>query len=154
MMMESKKQFSFTEALQQLVILENIISEEYEIAIDNISNLIYKSRLEEFKRDHENNSYQLSEYLTMHGKSVPEKYHPKVEWISKGKQFLANLMGDTLLLMALRNSEQKITSLYKDIATRVDRWTDADEILQKHVEHEIYHKEWLDKIVQDRKQRH
>lgn len=138
-------QEDFAESIKNLIELEYDTIEAYEEAISRLEVESNKLKLREFCQDHEQHVLALSELLLNHKEQVPVKSGIIKNWISKGKVIIADLIGDSSILLAMASNETDTNKAYERMNARHDRWDDSKEILKIALADEKMHKEWLDK---------
>lgn len=141
-------QTSFTDAVQELLELDYDAVEAYEAAINRVENSTYKSKLSEFKMDHQRHITELSALLRKHNAEVPTGPSAK-QWLTQGKVVLANLMGDAAILRAMVTNEEDTNVAYARMQGREDIWADAKDILRRGLEDEKRHKNWLQSVAKE-----
>jgi rubrerythrin len=139
-------QTNFIDAIKALVELEYDAKEAYEEAISHLKNDEYKRKLIDFKQDHERHIRELAAALSRHGEDVPQGPDAK-KWLTKGKVFLANVVGDKAILFAMKSNEIDTNTAYETIKAREDKWDDIAEIIDNNLLDEKRHKQWLDETV-------
>lgn len=140
-------QSDFTAALKDLVELDFDAVEAYEAAINRLNNAEYKSKLTEFKSDHERHITELSGVLKNHGEEAPTGPSIGKQWIAKGKVILAEIIGDNGILVAMKTNEMDTNIAYERMNAREDKWLEAVYILQRGLEDEKKHKSWLESVI-------
>jgi rubrerythrin len=141
-------QENFATAVKKLVELNLDAIEAYKAAIERLDNQEYKNKLSEFKTDHERHVRDLSSLLNIHGESAPTEPSAK-HWLTEGKVALANLVGDNAILMAMRSNEIDTNTAHERVRDHTHKWKDAEELLNRAVEDEHKHKEWLNQALLD-----
>lgn len=142
------KQDKLVDALQSLLELEHDAMEAYKLAINKIKNEGYKTKLETFFEDHKRHISELTSALQKHDAKVKLGSDMKV-WLTKGKTFMANLMGDDAILRAMFSNEQDTNRAYENMNDRKDIWADLVDVLKHALEDERSHKEWLKDTIND-----
>lgn len=142
-------QKTFIDALKELLEFEYDMKEAYKISIDKLhkENYEYKNKLSEFLEDHENHIIQLSNVLKKYNEKIPEKPDVIKNFLSKGKIYLANLIGDETILSAMAGNEADANLAYERMNARHDTFEDAKHFLKTALADEKKHKAWLDNIV-------
>jgi rubrerythrin len=140
------KQDDFKKALQELLELDYDAIKAYEAAIERIKDNIFKSKLNDFKMDHQNHIVALSSLLRNHNEEVPTGPDSK-QWLTKGKVVLAGLIGDKAILSAMLTNEEDTNTAYERMASRSDMWDEAKVILQNGLQDEKRHKAWLESVI-------
>lgn len=135
---------AFADALKHLVELNYDTVEAYEASISRLQNPKFKENLLHFLSDHKDHIEELSDLLKKHGQEPPTGPDKTKQWIAKGKVVLANIAGDKAILEAMYSNEIDTCNAYERMTKRVDKWDDANDILQKGWEIEQKHKKWLE----------
>lgn len=139
-------QSEFVDAIKSLIELEYDAKEAYEVAINHLKDENYKNKLIEFKQDHERHIRELASVLSRHNEQVPQGPDAK-QWLTKGKVFLANVVGDKSILLAMRSNEIDTNTAYETLKDREDKWDDIAQIIENNLADEKRHKEWLEETV-------
>ena len=139
------KQNDFTKALQELLELDYDAIEAYEAAITKLENNEFKSKLSDFKMDHQTHVTAISSLLRSHDIQVPTGPSAK-QWLTKGKVFLGGLVGDKAILAAMLTNEEDTNTAYNRMVTHPGIWSEAVSILENGLQDEKRHKDWLESI--------
>lgn len=137
-------QSTFAKALQELVELEYDAVEAYEAAINRLENAEYKQQLTFFKEDHLRHIKDISHLLKSHGEDAPDSPSALKQWLTKGKVVIGNLMGDHMILTAMKSNEIDTNTAYERLQEREDQWMDARSLITQGLEDERRHKRWLE----------
>jgi rubrerythrin len=140
------KQNDFKKALQELLELDYDAIEAYEAAINRIEDSVFKSKLNDFKMDHQNHVVAISSLLRSRNEEVPTGPDSK-QWLTKGKVVLAGLLGDKAILAAMLTNEEDTNTAYERMASRPDVWEEAKVILQNGLQDEKRHKTWIESVI-------
>lgn len=139
-------QEDFTTALKELIELDYDAIEAYEAAINRLKNENYKSVLNEFKRDHQRHIQELSDFLNDKNETFPTGPSSK-SILTQGKVVLANLMGDNLILRAMRSNEIDTNTAYGRINNYENIPEELKESLKKGLQDEKRHLAWIEKTL-------
>ena len=139
-------QNDFVEALKDLLELDYDAVEAYSVAIKKLENQNYATTLTHFRGDHERHIQQITLLLKEHGVNPPSGPDLK-QYLTKGKVYLANLMGDDAILKAMYSNEVDTNTAYKRINEYSDIWPEAVSVLQRGLEDETTHKLWLESTI-------
>jgi rubrerythrin len=140
-------QGNFMDALIELVQLDYDAVAAYEAAINRINLPEYKKSLQGFKQDHEKHIKVFSKYIKESGRVPPEEPGMK-SFLTQGKVVLANLVGDTTILRAMRSNEEDTNTAYERLNKYEDIPGDIMNDLKEGLEDERRHAEWLDSVLQ------
>ncbi|MBA3814147.1 MAG: ferritin-like domain-containing protein [Alphaproteobacteria bacterium] len=141
-------QNNFIDALLELVQLDYDAAAAYEAAINRIDREDYKDVLKNFKKDHENHIKVLSEYLETKGEIPPEGPGLK-SLLTQGKVVLADLVGATTVLRALRSNEEDTNTAYERLNNYEAIPEEIGRALENGLEDERRHAAWLDKTLEE-----
>lgn len=139
-------QDNFVTALQELVELDFDAAEAYLAAINRLDNLVYRTKLQEFREDHLRHIRELTELLQRHGEDAPTGPSAVKQWLTKGKVVLADLAGDHAILAAMKSNEDDTNTAYERMVAHKNKWLDAEDTLQRGLSDERRHREWLESI--------
>ena len=140
-------QSDFTSALKDLIALEYDALSAYETAILKLESEKYKAQFIAFKADHQRHIQELSDFLRHRGEDFPQEGDYK-EWLTKGKIFLANLIGDKAILSAMRSNEFDTNTAYERITSREDQLLGIENIIERGLEDEKRHKSWIEEELE------
>lgn len=139
-------QTRFEDALYQLCELDYDAAEAYEAAINRIENSAYKSRLTNFKLDHQRHIKEISELLRQTGHKAASGPSAK-RLLTQGKVVIAELLGDTQILRAMSSNEVDTHAAYEKVSQHAEIWPEAIDILQRGLADEITHQTWLRETI-------
>lgn len=139
-------QKDFTSVIKELIELDYDAVEAYKVAIDKLASGDLKAKMQEFKKDHERHIEDLAAVLRKHFEEVPTGPDGK-QWLTKGKVFLASVVGDKAILMAMNDNETDTNTAYIRTFERDDIWNDAKDVIRKGKEDEKRHKETIEKLI-------
>ena len=140
-------QENFTEALKALLELEYAAADAYETAVTRLESQEYKIKLESFKKDHERHIEEVSSLLRDHHHEIPEKSVVGKQLLTTGKVVIANLIGDNAILQAMVSNEIDTNTAYERMQNHEDKWPEAEDIIDRGLQDERMHKEWLEKTL-------
>lgn len=141
-------QENFADALKELIELDRAAVEAYQAAEDRLNHPDYKNKFKEFRADHERHIQQIIGLLENHNEKGPEGSYLGKELIAKGKVILANMIGDTTILRAMKSNEIDTNVAYERMNDREDIWPEAREILKQGQRDEKKHKDWLIQTIE------
>ncbi|MBX3212590.1 MAG: DUF2383 domain-containing protein [Labilithrix sp.] len=124
--------------LNSLIALDYDAIDAYEAAIDRIDDDGDKAQLEEFKGDHERHVCTLHPLVVELGGKPVEKADIK-RVLTKGKVVLASLVGDRMILLAMKMNENDTNLAYDRAVQRTDLPAHVREVLVKNRDDERRH---------------
>ena len=142
-------QEKFADALNKLAQLDRAAAEAYEAAIKGLTNQEYKNKLTEFRQDHERHIEEISTLLKNNNEKVSPDGDMAKELIAKGKVIAADFVaGDDMILRAMQSNEKDTKTAYERMNERKDMLAGAKEIIQRGLQDEKKHAEWLENTLQ------
>ena len=135
--------------LNDLIELDFDAVEAYQAAIERLDDAECRSRLTEFKGDHERHIKDLSALVTAAGYK-PATKGDAMRFLTKGKVVIANVAGDKGVLTAMRSNEETTNQKY-DEALGNDRFAASPEIRQvltRNREDERRHTAWIESRIE------
>ncbi len=139
----------FKDALYELCELDYDAIEAYEAAINRVDNAEYRSKLTEFKNDHQRHVQEITALLESHQEKAPDGPSLK-QLLTQGKVVLANMLGDEAILKAMISNEVDTNTAYERINSHKYIWPDSVEILSRGWADERRHKQWLESVTNQR----
>jgi rubrerythrin len=140
------KQNDFMKALQELLELDYDAIEAYETAINRIEDSEFKSKLNDFKMDHQRHVTDISALLRSHNAKVPNGPDLK-QWLTKGKVVLGGMIGDNAILTAMLTNEEDTNTAYSRMIAHPEIWKEATPIIENGLRDEKRHKNWLESVI-------
>ncbi len=135
-------QTDYVDALTALVELERDALEAYKASINRLTNAAYKSKFESFANDHQRHIQELTDILDKHGVKAPTD--PTLKSIlTQGKVVIGAMISDEAILMAMVTNEDDTNVAYERINRYKDTSSEEKEILEKALNDEKRHKQWI-----------
>ncbi|MBX3262685.1 MAG: DUF2383 domain-containing protein [Labilithrix sp.] len=131
-------QKDLADLLNSLLALDYDAIDAYEAAIDRIDDDGDKAQLEEFKGDHERHVCALHPLVVELGEKPVEKADIK-RVLTKGKVVLASLVGDRMILLAMKMNEDDTNLAYDRAVQRADLPAHIHEVLVQNRDDERRH---------------
>ena len=117
----------------------------YKAAIERLENEKYRSKLEEFLKDHENHIKTLTKLVKAQGER-PSTSGDFKEILTKGRVMIAGLANDHAILRAMKLNEEQTNKKY-EVESAEDYPEEIHDALTKGLEDERKHKDWIDKTL-------
>jgi len=134
---------TLTKRLQNLIALDYDAIQAYEAAIERIDDPSSKTRLAEFKADHQRHTENLGAHLREMGEEPPTEGDIKA-MLTKGKVVLAGLAGDKAVLQAMKTNEEETNTAYGRAAEQDDAPEAVRKTLADNLGDEQRHREWIE----------
>jgi uncharacterized protein (TIGR02284 family) len=141
-------QESFIAALKELLELDYDAVEAYNTAIDKVKHREFKKKMIEFRNDHQKNTKELTQLIRNLGDKPPKGPGAK-QYLTKGKVYVATLIGDKLILNAMRDNEEDTNAAYERVYNHKSKITQAEEVLSRLLNKDSKHLEWFDNTLKD-----
>jgi rubrerythrin len=129
-------------AFNRLIALDFDAADAYEAAVARLDDPLSRKRLESFREDHLRHTRTLSsEVRRLGGSPVSGPDYKRV--MTRGLVILANLMGDRLILRAMKVNEEQTNRAY-EAALKLRGLTPRQHaILERHLRDERRHRAWI-----------
>jgi rubrerythrin len=128
--------------VENLLLLEHDAIAAYEQTIKRLENPDFKSKIAEFKTDHDRHVQQLTELARAVG-AEPYQEGDAKQLLTTGKVAMASLMGDSAILTAMRSNEEDTVTAYERACKFADATTEARAIFEAGHSDELRHREWM-----------
>lgn len=136
---------SVIKKLTNLVELDYDAIEAYQAAVDRLDDTGFKSKLQEFMKDHERHVRELSEQIRAEGGTPPDSGDAKAV-LTKGKVVMADLAGDKAILKAMQTNEAQTNSKYEEAVEEAFP-ENVLTLLRNGLKDERKHKAWIDQTL-------
>ncbi|MFD2238194.1 DUF2383 domain-containing protein [Aureimonas populi] len=134
---------TFEKLVQNLLILEHDAIAAYDSTIDKLKDPVSKSKIAEFKGDHESHVAELTRLAGAIGTNAPQEGDAK-QYLTTGKVALASLVGDKTILKAMSTNEVETKMAYDQASKNETATPEARSFFQKAFADESRHKDWMD----------
>lgn len=128
--------------LNELIALDFDAIEAYQAAIDRLEDSGARAKLQEFMRDHERHTRNLSELVRQHG-GRPRTGPDAKRFLTKGKVVMANLAGDRAIMNAMRSNEDVTNHKYETALEMQGLDVPTRGVLETNLADERRHREWI-----------
>ena len=143
-------QADFIAALKDIISLDYDAVEAYEATINRLENEEHKKILESFKKDHQRHIEELSAFLKKRNDTSPTGASLK-SLLTQGKVLLANMIGDKMILRAMRSNEIDTNTAYGRINNDDDIPEEIRDTLRHDLQDEKKHLSWIEKTLDNDK---
>lgn len=138
------KQKDVAHLLNALIELDFDAVEAYEVAIDRIEDEDDKAAFASFRDDHERHTRELQPLVAeLGGKPATTADIKRV--LTKGKVFLASLVGDKAVLVAMKTNEDDTNTAYDRAVDRDDVPSHMRDVLVRNRDDERRHRAYIEK---------
>ncbi len=132
--------------LRALIELDYDAIDAYEAAIERLGNPVYRERMTAFCEDHRRHVAELNPILErMGGRAVSGGDIKRV--LTTGKVVLGGLIGDRMILVAMKTNEEDTNTAYERAVTHTGFDVKTRAILHRNLSDERRHREWLMKTL-------
>ncbi|WP_394841395.1 ferritin-like domain-containing protein [Pendulispora brunnea] len=128
--------------LNQLLELDYDAIEAYKAAIARLKDTSDRAQLASFMHDHERHVRELGDAIVGMG-SRPSNGPDVKQVLTKGKVVLSALIGDRLILMAMKTNENDTNTAYERAVNRTDLPQDLRAVLERNLTDERRHRAWI-----------
>lgn len=132
-----------TSLLSNLIQLDYDAVAAYEAAIDRLEDATAKTRLAEFRGDHERHTRDLSMLVRDLGGSPPTSGDFKAI-LTQGKVALGALMGDKPILQAMKSNEDQTNQAYEEAVKHPELSAETRSLLEANLADERRHRAWIE----------
>jgi hypothetical protein len=134
---------TFEKLVQNLLVLEHDAIAAYESTIAKLDSENFKTKIAEFKGDHEAHVAELKRMAGSLGVEAPTEGDLK-EYLTTGKVALASIIGDGAILKAMSTNEIETKMAYDQASKNSAASVEAQAYFSKAYEDETRHKDWMD----------
>lgn len=129
--------------LNDLIQLDYDAVAAYQTAIDRLEDQSAKTRLAEFRGDHERHTRDLSMLVRDLGGTPPTE-GDFMAVLTQGKVALGGLMGDKQILQAMKSNEDQTNTAYEEAVKHPELAGDTKTLLETNLADERRHREWIE----------
>lgn len=134
--------------IEDFILLEHDAIAAYDAAIERLENAGHKTKIEEFRQDHQRHLDTLIEAANAHGVEVPGEGDFK-EILTTGKVKLAALVGgDGAVLKAMANNEDDTIGAYRNGTQNMRAPEELKSFFEGALKDEERHKAWMTEAAQ------
>ena len=137
---------SYKDLVTDFIKLEHDAIAAYDATIAKLDDPAYKTKIQEFKSDHERHLQDLRQLADECGAEIPQGGDMK-QMLTTGKIHLANLMGDAAILKAMSTNESDTVTAYENGVSNDNVPAHAREVFARGLEDERRHKAWMDETA-------
>ena len=136
-------QKDLTGLLNALLELDYDAIEAYRTAIDRLRDRNDRQHLKTFMADHERHTRDLTPLVTELG-GKPSTGADVKQWLAKGKVFIAGLVGDRAILIAMKLNEDDTNTAYERAVSRDDLPSHIRVVLERNLSDEHRHRAYVE----------
>jgi uncharacterized protein (TIGR02284 family) len=139
---------SALDLLISLIELDFDAIEAYRAAISRVDDLNDRGRLAEFMQDHERHVSELSEVVRSVG-GEPPMHGDLKQILTRGKVVIAGLIGDRVVLAAMKTNEDDTNTAYERAVAHPDLTDTWRELLERNLGDERRHRAWIERRISE-----
>lgn len=132
--------------LNNLIELDYDAIEAYKAAIARLEVLSDRSQLAVFMQDHQRHVVDLSALVRAQG-GEPAEHGDVKQILTKGKVVLSGLVGDKLVLEAMKSNEDDTNLAYEKALNHPNLSMEVRRVLQLNLSDERRHRAWIEQRV-------
>jgi len=132
-----------------LIELDYDAIEAYKAAIDRVEDANDKAKLREFMADHQQHVTDLSFLVRAMG-GEPKREGDIKQLLTKGKVVLAGLIGDRVVLGAMKTNEDDTNEAYERAVQHAGVTEEARRVLEKNLGDERRHRAWIEERLKEK----
>ncbi|WP_152045738.1 DUF2383 domain-containing protein [Aureimonas psammosilenae] len=134
---------TFEKLVQNLLILEHDAIAAYQSTIDRLDDQTHKTKIAEFKADHEKHVAELTRMAGALGVEAPTEGDAK-QYLTTGKVALASIIGDRTILKAMSTNEIETKMAYDHASKNASATPEAQAFFRQALADETRHKDYMD----------
>ena len=135
---------SVVDLLNSLIELEYDALEAYKAAITRVDVFGDRSQLARFMQDHQRHIDDLTALVQAHG-AEPAKEGDFKQILTKGKVVLSGLVGDKLVLGAMKTNEDDTNTAYEQALNHPGLTVEVRQVLEQNLADERRHRAWIER---------
>ena len=135
--------------LNNLIQLDYDAIDAYDAAIDRLDSAEYKARLKEFREDHARHTRDVGAVVTELGGKAAKQGGAK-SMLTRGKVMMADPMGDTAILQAMKSNEDDTNPAYERAVKAAEGASAAATVLRAGLEDERRYRTWIEQAIAGR----
>lgn len=138
----------FRSLVENMIILEHDAIAAYTATIERLESTAHKTKVTEFRGDHERHLRELQDMARACGAKIPAEGDMK-QILTTGKVKLANLMGgDSAVLKAMASNENDTIQAYKQASENSVVPAEHRAVFQRGLEDERRHQAYMESAAQ------
>ena len=134
---------SKADLVRNLLTLEHDAIAAYDSTIEKLDNAEHRSKIEEFKQDHNSHVEALRTVARSMGVDEPKEGDMK-QWLTTGKVAIANIAGDGAILGAMKTNEDDTVSAYEQALSNPNTDEELRPVLEKGLSDERRHRAYME----------
>ncbi len=131
------------ELVTSLISLEYDAIAAYDSTVDRLDNNDFKSKIAEFKQDHDKHLKDLKQLASTLGVNPPEQGSSAKQMLTSGKVAIAGMMGDKSILKAMKTNEDDTVTAYERAVEHKATTDEARGVFEQGLKDERRHREWM-----------
>ncbi|WP_299815608.1 ferritin-like domain-containing protein [uncultured Jannaschia sp.] len=139
---------TFDKLVTNLIYLERDAIAAYDSSIERLSDKALSDQIARFRQDHLQHLEVLTEMAAEAGAEAPTEGDAK-QMLTTGKIALADLMGDSAILSAMKTNEDDTVMAYERAAQHENALPKSKAFFEKALADETRHREWMERMSQN-----
>ena len=138
---------SIEDLVKNLILLERDAIAAYETTIERLDDPEAKRQVAAFLQDHQRHLSELDKMAVAVGIEPPREGDAK-QYLTTGKVALADMMGDSAILKAMKSNEEDTVTAYERAARHDDAVPETRTVFERAHQDELRHREWMQSAAQ------
>ncbi|MFN7169555.1 MAG: DUF892 family protein [Pannonibacter sp.] len=138
---------AFEDLVKNLILLEYDAIAAYESTIERLDDKGLSGQVDAFRQDHLQHLETLNDMARSVGIEPPTGGDMK-QLLTTGKIVLANLMGDSAILKAMKTNEDDTVTAYERAASHADAIPKSRAFFEKALADERRHRGWMERTAE------
>ncbi len=133
---------TFEDLVQNLILLEHDAIAAYESTVERLSDNVLSGQVDAFRQDHLQHLDVLREIAREAAIEAPAEGDMK-QMLTTGKIALADMMGDSSILKAMKTNEDDTVTAYERASTHPEARPETRAFFEKALSDERRHRAWM-----------
>ena len=133
--------------VRNLILLEHDAIAAYETTIERLDSAEAKSQIASFLEDHRRHLTNLNKMAGELGIDAPREGDAK-QYLTTGKVALADMMGDSAILKAMKTNEDDTVTAYERAAKHEHAVPESRAVFEQAHQDELRHRAWMESAAQ------
>jgi uncharacterized protein (TIGR02284 family) len=139
---------NLVDLLNSLIELDYDAIEAYKAAVSRVDALSDRGQLATFMQDHQRHVTDLTTLVEVHG-GEPAQHGDMKQVLTKGKVVLSGLVGDKIVLAAMKTNEDDTNAAYERALNHPGLPPEVQTVLEQNLADERRHRAWIENRISE-----